>query len=307
MISIGIFSGYYPYELKKVIKKLKKQGIHSVQLDLKFSDFPELRNKHDIEQNLTKKKANYIRNVFRDNDIEIVAIYGYTNLLAKDKLVREKNIGYLRTLLKYARDLGSPYVVTETGTYSTENDYAYDIQNHTEAAYQDFLSTIKSLVKTAEEANSTLLIEPYVNNVIYNVKMVNRILKDINSSAFGICLDPANFYDQDNLENMDKVLMEIFDQIPRDKVMLAHAKDVRKKKDTSIVVKEADLNVDHTYRGSGDIELPAAGMGVLNYSLYLKLLSIYHPNIPLIMEHLNMEDIPKVMKYLKNILNEVNG
>ena len=35
-----------------------------------------------------------------------------------------------------------------------------------------------------------------------------------------------------------------------------------------------------TFRGVGEIELPAPGLGPLTYDLYLKRLSEKHPNIP---------------------------
>ena len=53
-----------------------------------------------------------------------------------------------------------------------------------------------------------------------------------------------------------------------------------------------------TFRGVGEIELPAPGLGSLNYDLYLKLLSKKHPNIPVIIEHLEESDVPRAKKFL---------
>lgn len=307
MISLGIFSGYFPYSLDETIQALKCNGIHSVQLDLRFKDYPQLKNKNSIGSFLTKETAKEISNKFRDADIDIVAIYGYTNLIEKDQEVRKKNIQYITSLLKFARYFGTPYVVTETGTYSSKNDYAFDEKNHTEYAYQDLLSVVQSLVKVAEKYQSVLLIEPYVNNVIHSIEWTNRILNDISSSSFGLCLDPANYFCEDNLDRMDEVLQEIFNHLPSDKIYIAHAKDVCLKNTSIQEFMKVDQDVSHSYRGDGNIDLPAAGLGSLNYPLYLRLLSVYHPNIPLIMEHLNMDDIPRTKKFLKDILKEING
>lgn len=38
MISVGIFTGYYPYTLAETIEKIKKDGMNCVQLDLEFKD-----------------------------------------------------------------------------------------------------------------------------------------------------------------------------------------------------------------------------------------------------------------------------
>ena len=39
-------------------------------------------------------------------------------------------------------------------------------------------------------------------------------------------------------------------------------------------------------------------MGVLNYDLYLKRLAEKHPNIPVIIEHLDEADVPRAKKFL---------
>lgn len=36
MIPVGIFSGYFPYDLKTVIDRIKSLGFSTVQLDLSF-------------------------------------------------------------------------------------------------------------------------------------------------------------------------------------------------------------------------------------------------------------------------------
>ena len=51
MISVGIFTGYYPYTLAETIERAKKDGMSCVQLDLEFKDIDLSRG------NITKEKA----------------------------------------------------------------------------------------------------------------------------------------------------------------------------------------------------------------------------------------------------------
>ena len=44
--------------------------------------------------------------------------------------------------------------------------------------------------------------------------------------------------------------------------------------------------------------MPAPGLGSLNYDLYLKRLSEKHPNIPVIIEHLTEDDVPRAKTFL---------
>lgn len=123
MISVGIFNGYYPYSLEESISRMKRDGFSCVQLDLSFKDM-------DLAyETLTKEKCHRIRDAFRDANLPIVCISGYTNIIHPDPKKREQNLFGLQTLLKFARDLGTPYVISETGTYNTESDWVWDPKN----------------------------------------------------------------------------------------------------------------------------------------------------------------------------------
>ncbi|MCC8180147.1 MAG: sugar phosphate isomerase/epimerase, partial [Planctomycetes bacterium] len=106
MISVGIFTGYYPYGIDETIARIKKHGMSCVQLDLEFKDIDLSRGK------VTKEKANLVRDKFRDADVPIVSISAYTNLTHPDPATRSANIAYVKEVLAHARDFGSPYVVS---------------------------------------------------------------------------------------------------------------------------------------------------------------------------------------------------
>ncbi len=64
--------------------------------------------------------------------------------------------------------------------------------------------------------------------------------------------------------------------------------------------KHADIDASeaHRFRGVGAIELPAPGLGSLDYDDYLRRLSRKHPNIPLIIEHLDEADVPRAKRFI---------
>lgn len=96
MISVGIFTGYYPYTLAETIERAKKDGMSCVQLDLEFKDI-DLSRGH-----ITKEKANQVRDAFRDANLPIVAISAYTNLVHPDPVKRQENIDYVKEILAHA-------------------------------------------------------------------------------------------------------------------------------------------------------------------------------------------------------------
>lgn len=291
MISVGIFNGYFPYTLAESIKRMKDLGFGCVQLDLCFKDM-------DLDlETLTPEKCHVIRDAFRDANLPVVAISGYTNLIHPDPVMKAKNIAGVKSLLKHARDLGTPYVISETGTYCEESDWVYDAKNGTEEGYQEIKNVIKDLAEYAHEHNAVFLVENYVNNVIGSVDMLLRLFSDIKSPGLGLLMDPTNYFTDANIGDVDGELNRIFNALS-DRIKIAHAKDCKPAVNTEEKHANIDASEAHTFRGAGGVELPAPGLGILNYDLYLKRLSEMHPNIPIIIEHLDEEDVPRAKKFL---------
>lgn len=299
MLSVGIFNGYYPYTLEESIRRIKRDGFSCVQLDLSFKDM-------DLSfDQLTQEKCHTIRDAFRDANLPIVAISGYTNIIHPDPDKRKQNLDGLKMLLKFARDLGTPYVISETGTYNQESDWVYDPKNSTEEAYEEVCQTIEDLAKFAYDHGSVFLIENYVNNVIGSVEQVLRLFADVNHPGLGLLMDPTNYFTDHNIDSVDEEINRIMDALG-DKIKIAHAKDCKRADDTSEKHADIDAVESHTFRGAGAVELPAPGLGILDYDLYLQRLAKIHPNIPIIIEHLDEEDIPRAKKFLDDKLKQ-NG
>ncbi len=297
MISVGIFNGYFPYNMEESIKRIKALGFTSVQLDLSFKGM-------DLSFNsLNAEKCHHIRDAFRDANLPIVAISGYTNLVHPNLKKREENIGNLKTLLRFARDLGSPYVVSETGTFDEESDWVYHPKNGTEEAYETLCTILSDVTKFAYDHGSVFLVENYVNNIIGTVDQLLRLFSDLHHSSIGLLMDPTNYFSDKNIDDVDGELNRIFNALGN-RIRIAHAKDCKRAENIAEKHADIDASESHTFRGAGSVELPAPGLGILNYDLYLKRLSAIHPNIPLIIEHLDEADIPRAKKFIDNKLKK---
>ena len=148
--------------------------------------------------------------------------------------------------------------------------------------------------------------ENYVNNVIGSVAEVQRLFSDVNHSSLGLLMDPTNYFDNANIDDVDVELNRIFNALA-DRVRIAHAKDCKRtvRKEEKHVA-SLDASDAHTFRGAGDVELPAPGLGSLNYDLYLKRLAEKNPNVPIIIEHVDGEsDIPRAKKFVDDKLRKM--
>jgi sugar phosphate isomerase/epimerase len=294
-MQVGIFTGYFPYGLEETAKKIRGLGFNTVQLDLHFKDI-------DLGSGqITKDKAKKVRDCFRAHDLPVCCISGYTNIIHPDKDERARRVGYLKEIIRNARDFGSPYVISETGTYNTESDWVAHPKNKTEEGFEECRKVIADLAQTAYDHGATFLLETYVNNVVGSVEETVRMFAQVDHPGLGLLMDPTNYFETHNIDAMDKILNQVFDTL-EDKIRIAHAKDVKRsgvdKSEKHADIGDADALESHTFRGVGEIELPAPGLGSLNYDLYLKRLSRRHPNIPVIIEHLEESDVPRAKTFL---------
>lgn len=301
MIQVGIFSGYFPYDLQTTAKTIRGLGFNTVQLDLHFTDL-------DLSAGqITDAKARLVADTFRDHDLPICAISGYTNITHPDLEERGRRVGYLKEIIRNARKFGTPYVISESGTFNTESDWVHDDKNKTEEGYETARGVLEELAQEAYDHGAVFLLETYVNNVIGSLAETERIFADIQHPGLELLMDPTNYFETHNIDQMDDVLNAVFDSVG-DRVRIAHAKDVKRSGDDKSE-KHADIGDEnalesHTFRGVGEIELPAAGLGELNYELYLQRLSEKSPNVPLIIEHLDESDVPRAKQFVDGILKK---
>ncbi|MET4640267.1 sugar phosphate isomerase/epimerase [Mycetocola sp. 2940] len=302
MIQVGIFSGYFPYDLETTATKIRQLGFNTVQLDLHFTDV-------DLSAGqITAEKAKRVRDTFRAHDLPICAISGYTNIVHPDLDERARRVEYLKEIIRNARAFGTPYVISESGTFNADSDWVHDDKNKTAEGYDTALAVLADLTQTAYDHGATFLLETYVNNVIGSLEETERVFNDIKGPGIELLMDPTNYFETHNIDNQQQVLGDVFNNLG-DRVRIAHAKDVKRSGDDK-TEKHADIGDEnalesHTFRGVGEIELPAAGLGELDYEFYVKCLSEKSPNVPLIIEHLDESDVPRAKKFVDDVLTKI--
>jgi sugar phosphate isomerase/epimerase len=295
MIPVGIFSGYFPYSLAESIEKIKGHGFSTVQLDLAFKDM-------DFSPgSLTKTKCAMVRDAFRRANLPICAISGYTNIVHPDPIERKHRVDALKEIIRHSQYLGTPYVISETGTFNTESDWVHHPKNKSDEVYEICVNVVEDLAQEAYDHGAIFLVENYVNNVIGSVEEVLRLFADIPHPGLGLLMDPTNYFDDANIGRIRPTLNKIFDALGP-KIRIAHAKDCKRAENVAEKHASIDASEAHTFRGAGAVELPAPGLGSLDYELYLTRLSALHPNIPLIIEHLDETDVPRAKAFIDTTL-----
>ncbi len=278
-LRLGIYTGPYSgLPLEEAAARIGADGFRSVLTNYTFADvrFDPLAPDW--------KAAAKITDCFDRHGIEIAAIFGYVNVVDPVPERRKRGDARLEALLTNWKRLGCRNVSTETGTFNPKSDWLDAPQNATEQGYLQCRAALEKWAKAAEKAGAILSIEPYWRNVIDSIDRADRLFREVESPALKLVMDPNNYFRKEDLPKMRPMLEEMFRRLGSH-IVLAHAKDVKPAPDGT--------------------ELPAAGKGVLDYPLYLRLLAELDRPLDLILEHLTLDDVPRARDYVLDQLEAI--
>src|SRR4030095_12341139 len=134
---------------------------------------------------ISKAQCKKIRDTFRAHNLPVCAVSGYTNIVHHDPPPRAQKLKHLKTLIRNARDLGTPYVISETGTFDTESDWVHHPKNKTEEGFEECRKVISDLAQTAYDHGAVFLLETYVNNVVGSVEETVKMFAEVDRPGPG--------------------------------------------------------------------------------------------------------------------------
>jgi sugar phosphate isomerase/epimerase len=272
-LRLGIFSSVYAeMPLEEAVRRIKEAGFKGVVCDFAFKDVRFDPLSPDWEA------AKRVVTAFEKNDIHVAGLFGYHNILEADPAKRKPGQARMELLIKEWKRFGCPIISTESGTLSKQSEWADAPENHTDAGYAEFRKAVEPLVKTAEKTGAIIAIEAYYRHVIDTAERNEKLYRDIQSPSLKLTMDPCNYFRNEDLPKMRPMLEEILKRVGKQTV-LAHAKDVKAAPDGP--------------------DLPAAGLGALDYPIYLRGLVALDKELDLILEHLKLDDVPRAAKFVR--------
>ena len=206
--------------------------------------------------------------------VSVAGIAGYRNLVGPDDAVRAANIDHLRLCLAVAPSLGTYVVATETGTRHPTGDWTDTPENWGPEAWRLLDDALETLLPVAEEAGAILALEGYVKNVLKTQSQLLEVLERFPTPHLQVVCDPYNYLSSHLLAAQDRATSELLARF-EDRFVVAHLKDVDP--------------------GGVEVASPAFGTGVFNQRPYLEFLRDRRPDLPLVLEHLALDEIPQAM------------
>jgi sugar phosphate isomerase/epimerase len=269
-LKLGVFTGVYAsLPLEEAARRMAADGFHGVVLEYGFADVRFDPWAPDWD------KARLITRTLAKHNLKIAGLFGYYNVVDPDPAKRQRGEQRMQVLIENWKQFGCPIISTETGTFNEKSEWVESPENVTENGYQTCRAALEKLTKAAKKAGAIVSIECYWRNVIDSIARAQRVLKEV--PGLKLVMDPCNYFRKEELSRMDPMLEEMFRLLGK-QIVLAHAKDVK--------------------ASAEGTDLPAAGRGVLDYPLFLRLLAGLNREIDLIIEHLTLEDVPRARDYV---------
>src|SRR4030095_15340709 len=184
----GIFTFYVPGTVDETARRIRAYGFDTVQLNLEFKDWRFADDK-------APAACRAAPGTFRGHGLSVAAIAGYLNPIARDPQRRRANLDRMKAMLERARDLGSPYVATESGSLHPHDDWAPHPDNASESAFAEVCEIVEDLARHAAACGAVLLLEPALGKGGDTPAKAQRLMQDGGGASLGLVADPANYVD----------------------------------------------------------------------------------------------------------------
>jgi sugar phosphate isomerase/epimerase len=172
-------------------------------------------------------------------------------------------------------------VATEAGTRSTESEWADSPENVGEEAWQALLAAVEELLPVAEQNGTVLAMEASVKHVLRTEGRVLELFDRFPSRHLELVCDPYNYVSSQLLPAHERLTNDLLDRLEH-RFALAHLKDVGS--------------------DGAEVSTPEFGTGSFEQRPYLEFLRTRRPDLPLILEHLRLEDIPRALERVRALL-----
>lgn len=270
-IGILLATTYTTGTLEARLDEVKAHGLACVQFGLSCAGLP------DMPDAIPSGLPEQIRREASARGIAVASLQGTFNMCHPDPEHRAAGLRRLRVLAGSCASMGTSTIHICTGTRDPNSMWRRHPDNYTPDAWSDMAATVRQAVQLAREAKVVLAFEPEISNVVDTARKARRLLDEIGSPRLKVNIDPANLFHAGELPRMNEILEEAFDLLGKD-IVLAHAKDL-----------------DH----DGDAGHKAAGEGLLDYDLYLRLLRANRFTGPLLLHGLTRAQVPACVAFLR--------
>lgn len=261
-------------DIDPIAEKLVEYGLDGVQ----FVAYKALSDVKQSVGSFTSSHAEKVAKTLENVNKTIPLIGAYFNPVHPDLNKREAGIALFKEYLGYAKELGSGFVGSETGSCLGE-PWAYHPDNRTESSYSTVVDTFRDLADYAKDCGVSIAMEGAFGHVAYNVKKLDEIVRRINRDNIRIIFDLYNYLAPENYQDAYEILEEGLETFG-DRILLFHIKDFR---------------VDE----NGALKQVPVGQGILDFDRILGRIYRHNKDAILVFEGTTGEALPESIRFIK--------
>ncbi len=282
MLQIGVrLHDQEKLPIEELLPKVREKGFTCAHLALRKA-MPEYPCTVSA---LTPGYAEYIKKIFKANEIDIALLGNYLNLLHPDKEVIKNSLESYYAHIRFASLLGCSILGTETGAPNPEYKFCPDCR--TDKALLDFIKNLKPIVRCAEKFGVIIGIEPVARHSVWNPQRARLVLDEIGSHNLQIIFDPVNMLDLDNVEYKEEVFEEAIELLGPD-IAMVHLKDYIR------------VNTGHGLKAVG------AGTGEMDYTSIMRFLKKEKPFVYCTLENSTAENSKECAEKMRKIYDSID-
>lgn len=276
-MKLAIFAKTFPRnDIGNVLETVIQYGFDTVHFNMACA------SAETMPRYISDAAVDQIKSALKQHNVGLCGISATFNAIHPDRSLREDGIQRFKELASKSRRLGSDFLTLCTGTRNAESMWEYHPQNDSTEAWRDLVETVSHLVRIADEFDVRLGIEPEINNVVCSPAKAVQLIREIRSPRLRVIIDPANIFRFEDIENTDRLLRKAFEFLGP-YIGLAHAKDIIR---------------------ANPVSCCAAGKGILDFALYIKLLRESGYDGPLVLHGLSEQEVPESVRFLQSLLSE---
>ncbi len=276
---IGVPSSLFRGSPAAVADACRRLGLSCVGLAPGFPGLPFHEPAH-----FTPERCRAAAEPFHDAGVAAACLAATGNLMDAHMSRRQRTVQRLHALLRHAREFGTSYVVTETGTLSPDGRGSPYAPNRTGAAWAELGMLVEVALEIAVDHGASLLLRAEPGHVLATADDVLRLAAEVDHPSLGFVMDPAVVLMGRPREEWAGTLERFLDGIGA----------------RAPIVFAKDLAVD-----DHGVALPRAGRGELDYRHFLRVLDRSQPAAPIILEHLRPEEVETTRRYLEECMSRV--
>ncbi len=273
---IGVASHLFHGAPAEVAAACRRHGLSCVQLT---PNFPGCAFREPAD--FTPARCREATQPFLDAGLSVACVAAKVNLMEPHLSRRRRGIQRLHSLLRHARDFGTKFVLTETGSLSPDSPWQPYAPNRSAAARAELRLIVALAVEVAAEHGARLLLRADPAHVLATADDVVRLADQVGDPHLGFAMDPAAFLACHAPPDWPREMERLFERVGP-LAPLAIAKDLR--------------------CDEGGVTLPRAGLGGLDYRQFITLLGRYQPAAPVILEHVRAVEVRAAREYVEGFI-----